>query len=90
MEIETANTFIEFIKGKYKDIKLSNCGLFVDETRPYETARPDKVFLYSCCEEACVEIKCPYSINHTKPCCFNLEYLQLCNGKTVWKKSYNY
>ena len=26
MEIEAANTFIEFIKGKHKGIKLSDCG----------------------------------------------------------------
>ena len=32
MVIEAANTFVEFIKGKHKDIKLSDCGLFVDET----------------------------------------------------------
>ena len=29
MEIEVAKTFIEFIKGKHKDIKLSDCELFV-------------------------------------------------------------
>ena len=34
MEMEAANTFIEFIKGKQKDIKLSDCGLFVNETLP--------------------------------------------------------
>ena len=31
MEIEVANTFTEFIKGKHTDIKLSDCGLFADE-----------------------------------------------------------
>ena len=36
MEIEIANTFNEFIKhmGEHMDIKLSDCGLFVDETLP--------------------------------------------------------
>ena len=36
MEIEIANTFNEFIKhmGKHMDIKLSDCGLFFDETLP--------------------------------------------------------
>ena len=32
MEIETANTFIEFINGKHKDIKLSDFGLCVEES----------------------------------------------------------
>ena len=40
-EIEAAITFIEFIKGKHKDIKLSTCGLFDDETLPYVRASPD-------------------------------------------------
>ena len=78
MEIETASIFIEFIKGKHKDIKLSGCGLFVDETLPYVGAYPDKILMCSCCDKTYVEIKCPYSINYTKPCYFNVEYLQRC------------
>ena len=42
-EIEAAITFIEFIKGKHKDIKLSACGLFDDETLPYVRASPDRI-----------------------------------------------
>ena len=90
MEIEAANTFIEFIKGKYTDIKFSDCGLFVDETLPYVSASPDRLLLCSCCEKACVEIKCRYSINCTEPCYSNLEYLRRCNGKTVLKTSHKY
>ena len=90
MEIEAANTLIEFIKGKRKDIKLSDCGLFVDETLPYVGSSPFRVLLCSCCEKAYVEIKCPYSINYTKPCSSNLEYLRPCDGKTVLKMSHKY
>ena len=75
MEIEVAKTFIEFIKRKHKDIKLSDRGLFVDVTLPYVGASPDRILLCLCCEKACVEIKCPYSINYIKPCYSNLEYL---------------
>ena len=64
MEREAANTFIEFIKGKHKDVKLSDCGLFVDETLPYVAASPDGILLCLCYEKACVEIRCPYSINY--------------------------
>ena len=74
MEIETVNTFIEFIKGKHKDIKLSDCGLFVDETLPSVGSSPDRILLCSCCEKVCVEIKCPYTINYTKPCYSNSKY----------------
>ena len=58
--------------------------LFVDETFL------DRILLCSCCEKACVEIKYPYLINYTKPCYFDLGYLQLCDGKTALKKSHKY
>ena len=91
MEIEVANIFIEFIKRKNTDIKLSDCGLFVDETLLYLGARPDRILLCcSCCKKVCVEIKCPCWIDYTKPCYSNSEYLRLCNGKTVLKKSHKY
>ena len=90
MEIEAANIFIELIKGKHKDIKLSECGLFVDETLPNVGASPDRILLCSCCEKACVEIKCLSLMNYTKLYYSNLEYLRLCDGKTVLKKSHNY
>ena len=62
----------------------------MDETLPYVGASPDRILLCSCCEKACVEIKCPYSINYTKPCYSNLEYLRLCDGKTLLRKSQKY
>ena len=90
MEIKAANTFIEIIHGKHTDIKLSGFGLLADELLPYVSASPDKILLCSCCEKACVEIKRSYSINYTKPCYSNLEYLRLCHGKTLLKKSQKY
>ena len=92
MKIEAANTFTELIKGKHTDIKfkLSECGLYVDETLPYVIGSPDRTLLCSRCEKACVEIKCPYSMNCTKPCCSNLEYLLFCDGKTAMKNSHRY
>ena len=89
-EMEAANTFIEFVKGEHTDVKWSDCELFVDQILPNVGASPDRILLYSCCEKACVKIKCPYSINYTKPRYSNLEYLQLCDGKTVLKNSHKY
>ena len=90
MEIKAVNTFINFINRKHKDIELSDCGQCVDETLPYVGASPDKMLMFSCCEKDCVETKCLYSMNYTKPLHSNLEYLQLCDGKTVLKKSHKY
>ena len=86
MEIEAANTFIELIMGKHTHIKLSDCALFVDETLSYVGTVPDTILRCSCCEKTCAEIKCPCSINYAKPCYSNLEYLRLCDGKTVLEK----
>ena len=83
METKVANTF----KGNHKIIKLSNCGLIVDETLQYLGVSPDIILLCSCYVKGCVEIECPYSINYTKSCYSNLEHLQLCDGKTLLKKS---
>ena len=83
MGIDVANAFIEFIKRKHNCIKLSGCGLFVAETLPDVGANPDRTLLCSCCEKTFVEIKCPYSINYTKSCYSNLEYVQLCDRKTL-------
>ena len=43
MEIEAVSNSFEFMKGKRKGIKLSECGLFVDVALPYIVARPDKI-----------------------------------------------
>ena len=72
IEIEAANTFIEFIKGKHTGIKLSDCGLFLDEALPCVGASSDRIMLCSCSEKTCVEIKCPHAINYAKPCYSNL------------------
>ena len=90
MEIEAANTLIEFIEEKHMEIKLRDGGLFVDEILPYVGASPDRILLYSCCEMASAGNQSPYSINYIKPFYSNLEYLRLCDGKTVLKKSRKY
>ena len=46
VKTEAVNTSIEFIKGKYKDIKLSDCGLLVDETLPHVGASADRILLF--------------------------------------------
>ena len=61
LKIEAAKNFTEFIKGKHKYIKLSDCGLFVDKTLPYVGASPYRILLWSCCEKACGAIKGSYS-----------------------------
>lgn len=43
---------------------MHECGLYLDEGAPYTGSSPDRIVTCSCCKPACLEIKCPYSINH--------------------------
>ena len=67
MEDIAANGFFEVMKEGHKNLKLTNCGLFLDETAPVIGATPDRLMTCDCCPPSCVEIKCPYSINYTSP-----------------------
>ena len=87
MEIKAANIFIEFIKGNHKVIKLSDCGLIVDEISQCRSKPRQNFVVFMLCNG---KIKCPYSVNYIKSCYSNLEHLQLPDGKTVIKKSKNY
>ena len=71
----TVNTFVEYIKTYHQDCIISECCLVLDKTMPYIGACPDRLISCSCCVKACVEIKCPYSINYTETNEQNLDYL---------------
>ena len=75
MEIEAVNTFAEYIKNYHQDWIISESGLILDETMSYVGASPDRLMSSSCCGKACIEIKCPYSINYAEPNEQNLDYL---------------
>ena len=85
-ENKAGDTLFEFIKGRHKDIKLSDCGLFVVEILPYVGASPDGVLLCSFCEKFCMEIKCSYSMNYTKPC-YSIRFIY---KKTIFCLSLNF
>ena len=67
MEDEAANDFFSAMKLKHKKPKMILCGLFLDKVSPVIGASPDRIFYCDCCPPACVEIKCPFSINYTSP-----------------------
>ena len=61
MEMEAANEFFELMKKKHQHLVISECGLFLDKTNCFIGASLDRLMTCDCCEDACVEIKCPYS-----------------------------
>ena len=52
---------------KHDNFKLSDAGLFTDQTNPFLGASPDGMVECRCCGEGVVEIKCPYCHNQDLP-----------------------
>ena len=67
MEENAANSFYDYMKTKHKNFHMYECGLYLNKDTPYIGGSPDRIITFSCCKPACVEIKCPYSINHLSP-----------------------
>ena len=90
MEIETVSIFAEYIKNYHQDCIISGCGLVLDETMPYIGASPDRLMssLYS--GKAYIEIRSPYSINHTELNEQNLEYLYKDGDTVKLKQNHKY
>ena len=90
MEIETVSKFAEYIKNYHQDCIISECGLVLDETMPYIGASPDRLMssLYS--GKAYIEIRSPYSINHTELNEQNLEYLYKDGDTVKLKQNHKY
>ena len=67
------------MKKEHKDFEFKDCGWFLDADKSYLGATPDQLVACKCCCNGLLEIKCPYSIRHTKPTKDNLNYiLKLC------------
>ena len=45
---------------KHENFKISNAGLFIDDTHPFLGASPDSMVECSCCSKGVLEIKCTY------------------------------
>lgn len=67
MEINAVNCFVELMKKDHHNLKVDSCGLFLHYGIPYIGGSPDGIVSCDCCGKACLEIKCPFSINYTSP-----------------------
>ena len=92
METNAANEFYEQLSESHKNLKVSECGLFLDKNHPFIGASPDRIVTCDCCPKACLEVKCPYSINYTSPDNpdINLPYLKKDDGKLKLNDGHNY
>ena len=67
MESEAITKFINELSEAHKGVSVKPCGLMLDKDYAYIGTSPDGIVSCSCCENSCLEIKCPYSINHLSP-----------------------
>jgi len=90
MEIDAVNTFTGLMKKTHKNFATSECGLYLDTSIPFIGASSDRIVSCDCCGFACLEVKCPYSINFTKPSEKNLNYLTTDGERVVLKTTHKY
>lgn len=92
MEENAVNHFFDIMKKKHKNLQIQECGLFLDKTVPFIGGSPDRIITCTCCEPACLEVKCPYSINHLSPTDpkADLAYLVKDVDKIELKKNHRY
>ena len=68
MQENAVNCFYDIMRKKHKNFQVHECGLYLDRVVPYIGGSPDRILTCPCCKPACLEVKCPYSINHLSPC----------------------
>ena len=78
IEENAVNEFFNIKSKEHKYFKLLDCCLFLDNAKPFIGASPDRILSCSCGPRACLEVKCPYSVNFLSPedPNFSLPYLQ--------------
>ena len=77
MEEEAKRVYDDKMRKMHSGFQFKDCGLFLHATKPYLGATPDQLLFCECCGEGLLEIKCPYSIRHTKPTYENVDYIAL-------------
>ena len=92
MEENAVNEFYNQLSKSHRNAKLLECGLFLDRDNPYIGASPDRMVTCECCPNACLEVKCPYSINYTSPGdpSVHLPYLKQIDGNVTLNDRHKY
>lgn len=49
----------QLLQANHKNLRIRQCGLFIDSDRPYLGASPDGLVECDCCHPMLIEIKCP-------------------------------
>jgi len=92
MESTAIESFKEDFLKHHKNVKITSCGLFLCEDIPFVGGSPDSIVSCDCCGKACIEVKCPFSIQHTTPYDPNvkLPYLKQIDGNLSLNEAHRY
>ena len=85
---EAINTFTDIMKKTHRNFAVQECRLILLDSHPFIGASPDAIASCSCCQNFCVEVKCPYSISHTSPKDAELAFIEKENDHFKLKKTY--
>ena len=90
MENHAAEKLLHLVKEKHCSVKMVECGLFLEASKPFIGASPDRILECDCHGKVCIEIKCPYSISHLSPTDKDagLSYMDYSDGGIHLKKTH--
>jgi len=77
-------------RDSHSNLRVTECGLFVDVDRAFLCASPDGLVTCDCCGEGLLEIKCPKTCEDTDPKESGLSYLVDSNGKLELKRNHTH
>ena len=78
------------IQKGHKQVKVSECGLFVGKNEPYLGASPDRIVTCECCPQRVLEIKCPTVGEEEQISPKNVTYLYEKNDTMFLKENHAY
>ncbi|CAB3983490.1 Chromatin modification-related png2 [Paramuricea clavata] len=78
--------------SKHENCKMVKSGLWILKDKPYIAASPDGLMTCDCCQSACVEIKCPFSIREyaVEDKWHETDFLECVNNNIQLKRSRKY
>ena len=59
-EKDAVETYTQQAKSDHHNLRISECGFFIDTQYPYVGASPDGIIECDCCGRVVLEVKCPY------------------------------
>ena len=58
-EKDAIEAYTQQAERDHRNLKISDCGFFIDTQHPYVGASPDGIIECDCCERVVLEVKCP-------------------------------